>query len=174
MLTSSACAFSPTIVFTTGWDPFQVLINLSTFSEAGHAAIGMGDMLLHAYEPGVVYEPRERWFTKKRQRLIAEYEILPDVADGLAQCFARSGEPYDVRGVLRTAVTLMLQRLGSPLQPAWRANPAAHTCAAFVMLLDPHGERIPEWRALNRAVVTPADLVLMAQGPSFRQVVTEL
>ena len=164
----------PTIVFTTGWDPFQALINLGTFSRAGHAAIGIGDHLLHAYEPGVVWGSRDTWFTGKHQRLIAEYEILPDVSEGIEDCASRIGEPYDVVGVFRAALWIMLRRLCSPLRHVGTASAASHTCSSFVMLLDPNGDRIPEWRSINRAVVTPADLLLAAEGPSFRPILRQV
>lgn len=161
-------------MFTTGWDPFQVLINVGTFSRAGHAAIGVGDMLLHAYEKGVVYEPREQWFTSKKQRLVAEVEIVPDVSLGLRECFSRVGEPYDVVGVFRAALAITMRRFVSSIQWFGPASRDSHTCAAFVMLLDPDGARIPEWRALDRAIVTPADLLAMTSGPSFQPRLSEL
>lgn len=163
----------PTLVFTTGLDPFQVLINVSTQSWAGHVAIGLGDHLLHAYERGVVYEPREAWFTGKRQRLIRELEILPNVSDGVTRCMRHIGEPYDVGGVLRTALHIMLSRFQSPVVLKPDARITAHTCASFVMLLDPEGARIPEWRDVQRGTVTPADL-LEAAGPSFQPALREL
>lgn len=163
----------PTLVFTTGLDPFQVLINVSTLSEAGHVAIGLGDHLLHAYEKGVVYEPREVWFTGKRQRLVRELEILPDVSEGVARCMQHIGEPYDVGGVLRTALRILLSRLQSPVVVRPNARISSHTCASFAMLLDPEGARIPEWRGVHRGTVTPADLLEVA-GPSFQPAVREL
>jgi len=73
----------PSLVFTTGWDPFQLLINASTGSAAAHVALGIDDHLLHAYEPGIVYEPREEYFEKRNQRLVAEFKILPDIDEGV-------------------------------------------------------------------------------------------
>jgi len=163
-------ATPPTLVFTAGFDPFQVLINISTFSRAGHVAIGLGNSLLHAYEPGVVLEPRERWFTAKKQRLIYECEILPDVSTGLQECFAHIGEPYDVLGAIRIGIWITLKRFLSPIQNLGPASKTSHTCASFAMLLDPQGERIREWREVRRGIVTPADLLLAARGPSFRSV----
>lgn len=159
---------TPTLVFTTGLDPFQALINLSTFSRAGHVAIGLGPELLHAYEPGVKLDSREWWLTTKRQRLVAEYEIVPDISKGLAECLGHIGEPYDVLGAVRAAIAIALRRLWSPLRAPWPASISAHTCASFVMLLDPHGERIHEWREIRRSVVTPADLLVACEGASFR------
>lgn len=161
-------ATNPTLVFTAGWDPFQVLINITTFSRATHVAIGLGPDLLHAYEPGVKLDSRQWWFNKKHQRLVAEYEILPDISPGLYECLAHLGEPYDTVGVLRTAAKIILQRMQSPIQTTGSAAALSHTCASFVTLLDPYGERIPEWRNLDRGTVTPADLISRCLGPSFR------
>jgi hypothetical protein len=160
----------PTLVFTSGFDPFQLMINLATFSRAGHVAIGIGTNLLHAYEKGVVYEPRERWFTSKRQYLVHETEILPDVSCGIESCFSKLGQPYDVIGAFKLAILITLKRMWSPLRSLGPVSEASHTCASFVMLLDPSGERIAEWRDLRRDIVTPADLLQAAYGPSFRQV----
>jgi len=161
-------ATKPTLVFTSGFDPFQLLINIGTFSRAGHVAIGIGAELLHAYEPGVRVDSREYWFGVKKQRLIYECEIVPDVMAGLAECASRIGEPYDVVGVLRAMFWLTLKRFASPLQRPGAASKTSHTCASFAMLLDPDGIMIPEWRELERGIVTPADLLLAARGPSFR------
>jgi hypothetical protein len=160
----------PTLVFTSGFDPFQLLINIGTFSRAGHVAIGIGTNLLHAYERGVVYEPRERWFKTKRQFLVYEAEILPDVSYGIDSCMSKVGEPYDVAGAFKLAILITLKRMWSPLRSLGPVSKNSHTCASFVMLLDPHGERIREWRDLRRDIVTPADILVLARGPSFRQV----
>lgn len=163
-------ATRPTLVFTSGFDPFQLLINIGTFSRAGHVAIGYGNDLLHAYEPGVEITPRSYWFGEKKQRLIHEYEIVPDVSRGMLRCIDRIGEPYDVVGVLRAMFVLTLKRFASPVRTRGTASKASHTCASFVMLLDPEGGIIPEWRDVDRSVVTPADLLIAARGPSFQPV----
>jgi hypothetical protein len=39
------------------------------------------------------------------------------------------------------------------------------------MLLDPHGDRIPEWSGIHRRTVVPADLLAAAEaGLSFQRV----
>ena len=124
--------------------------------------------LLHAIEKGVCIEPRASWLQK--QRLLDEFEILPDVSPGLTNCLARVGQPYDSWGVVRAGFAVLLKRFWSTLQLIGPANNSAHTCASFVMMLDPKGERIPEWRYLHRGVVTPAQLLYAAAGPSFRHV----
>jgi len=161
---------APTLVFTTGADAFQYLINLTTFSPAAHAAIGLGDQLLHVHEKGVCLEPRINWFTQKRQRLIAEFAILPNVQHGVQHCLGRVGEAYDVAGVFKLGLMIILRRMLSPLQHVNSTSNRAHTCAAFVMLLDPMGLAIPEWRGLDRENVLPVDLLAAARdGSSFRR-----
>lgn len=161
------------LVFTAGNDPFGLLIRVGSLSTISHAAIGLGGddgPLLHAYEAGVVLEPRARWFGTLKQRLVAEYVILPDVSDGLQTCMAQVGKPYDVIGAIKIGVLRMLRIFGSPVQDLGPDTVKAFTCAHFVMLLDPHGRRIPEWQLLDREAVVPGDLLRVAAGPSFRRV----
>ena len=162
----------PRLVFTAGFDPFQVFINIGTGSPASHAALGIGDQLLHAYEDGVILEPRSAWFGKMQQRLVAEFLILPDIEDGLDLAFAQIGKRYDAAGVIRAIIARLLRLTMSPIRNLGPAPMNAHTCAAFVMLVDPYGQRIPEWRDLDRTTIVPADLMALASmGPSFQRVV---
>lgn len=155
----------PTIVFTSGASWFQVIVKIATLSQCDHIAIGLGDLFLHARDRGVVLEPREIWL--RHNRVVEEHEILPDVSSGLQRCISHIGQTYDQPGVIRTGLGIALRRTLSPLQP-WAASTNAHTCAGFVMLLDPHGIAIPEWREVARRDVVPCDL-LDALGPSFRK-----
>lgn len=163
-------ATAPTLVFTTGIDSFQFLVNFATLSPAAHTAIGLGDHLLHANDRGVVLEPRIDWFTRKRQRLVGEFEIVPDVRHGVQRCLGRLGEGYDFPGIVRLTVMIALRHLRSSIGRVGWAPGSAHTCSSFAMLLDPHGDLIPEWRDLDRASVMPVDLLGRAHsGPSFRK-----
>lgn len=163
--------WNPTLVFTTGIDPFQLLINVGTCSTAGHAAIGLGDHLLHAHENGVLIEPRSSWFGRDEQSLVAEFEILPDVSSGVDFALTQVGKKYDAGGALRAAVSRLLKLTLSPIQYLGPASMKRHTCAAFVMLIDPQGAQIPEWRDLDRALVVPGDLLGAASlGSSFRRI----
>lgn len=162
---------NPSLVFTTGTDPFQIFVNVGTGSRATHAAIGLDDQLLHADENGVRLEPRAKWFGPMRQRLVAEFVILPNVDDGIELALAQIGKGYDTFGVLRTALSRLLSLTCSPIRYFGPAPMSAHTCAAFTMLLDPYGWKIPEWQGLDRATVVPGDLMTLASiGPSFQQV----
>jgi hypothetical protein len=158
----------PTLAFTTGADPFQFLVKATTDSAASHAAIGLGDQLLHAYEDGVLLESRDEWLGKRKQVLVAEFQILPDVTDGIARAMQHLGKKYDAMHVLK----IWLLRL---LHPAIRSlgpdAPDKFTCARFVTMIDPYGERIPEWRHLWMEAITPADLLDCALwGPSFHRI----
>jgi hypothetical protein len=161
----------PRLVFTTGVDPFQIFVNVGTGSSATHAAIGLDDQLLHADEKGVRIEPCAKWFGPDRQRLVAEFAILPNVDDGIDLALAQIGKGYDIIGVLRATLARLLALTCSPIRNFGPAPMSAHTCAAFVMLLDPFGWRIPEWHGLDRATIVPADLLGLASiGPSFQRV----
>jgi hypothetical protein len=168
VLTSYASRPLPTLVFSTGSDPFQFLVKATTNSAASHAAIGLGDRLLHSYEDGTLLEPRGEWFGKREQVLVAEFQILPDVTDGIARAMRHLGKKYDAMHVIK----IWLLRL---LHPAIRSlgpdAPDKFTCARFVTMIDPYGERIPEWRHLWMEAITPADLLDCALwGPSFHRI----
>jgi hypothetical protein len=156
------------LVFTTGFDPFQMLISVAGKSFAAHVAIGLGDQLLHAYEPGIVLEPREDYFAKQQQRLVAEYAILPDISDGLQGALKNVGKRGFFGGAAQIAIIRALRMVGSPLQHLVPSN--ERTCARFAMTLDRKGERIPEWRDVDHRAVVPGDLLAAAEaGPSFQR-----
>lgn len=152
-----------------GFDPFQALIAVTGKSFAGHVAIGLGDQLLHAYEPGITLEPREEYLAKRDQRIVAEYAVLPDVSVGLNGALQKVGQRGFFQGAAQIAIIRALQMCGSPLQHLVPTN--ERTCARFAMTLDRDGIHIPEWREINRRIVVPGDLLTAADvGPSFRLV----
>ena len=154
------------LVFTTGLDPFQLLVGVTTGSKATHAAIGIGDdQLLHAYEPGVLLESRDEFLRGKKQTLVAEFAVLPDVTDGIYEALSHVGKRYDVAHVIKIGLLRLLRPFTLRL---WPEREDRFTCARFAMLLDPYGEAIPEWRDVWREAVVPADLLDRALvGPSF-------
>lgn len=155
-------------MFTTGFDPFQAVISLAGGSLAAHVAIGLGDHLLHAYEPGIVLEPRTSYLTRMRQRLVAEYAVLPDVSQGLGEALTHVGKGGFFLGASQIAILRALRIVGSPLQHLITTN--ERTCARFAMLLDRTGAQIPEWRGVDRKAVVPGDLIAVTSGPSFQQI----
>lgn len=152
-----------------GWDPVQLLINASTQSIAAHVALGLGERgeyLLHAYEPGIVLEPREKYLTEQGQTLVAEYRIIPDVSEGLAEALQQVGKRGFFTGMMQIALIRALRITGSPLAGLIRSN--ERTCARFASSIDRTGACIPEWRRLHRHSVSPGDLLAAARsGPSF-------
>jgi hypothetical protein len=168
---SAALNPRPRLVFTTGVDPYQLLIKVGTRSPATHVAIGLGDHLLHAYEVGVVVEPRDYWFgDEMQQQLIAEFVVLPDVSVGLHHAWQKIGQKYDVAGAFKIGLLRALRALGSPVRSLGKVADDAHTCACFAMLLDTNGLQIPEWRGIDRELVVPGDLLNVCDGPSFARV----
>lgn len=160
------------LVFTMGWDPLQLLINTSTQSVAAHVALGLGEKgeyLLHAYEPGIVLEPRQQYLDRQKQNLVAEYRILPDVREGLAGALAQVGKRGFFPGMAQIALIRALRITGSPLAGLIPSN--ERTCARFAMSIDRKGACIPEWRRIHRSSVSPGDLLAAAQeGSSFSRV----
>lgn len=162
-----------TVVFSSGRTLFQRLVQLVSLDTIDHVSIGVGDKILHARDRGVVLEPRSTWFVEQNNQHIAEFEVVPDVSRNVLRCLGRIGEPYDKPGVARVGLGIALRRTGSLLGP-WPASPESHTCAAFVMLLDPTGDLIPEWSKITRRDAVPSELfdAIGALGsPSFRRIV---
>lgn len=160
-------------MFSTGGTWFQQLVQLGTLSRVDHVSIGLGDHLLHAHEKGVVLEPRAAWFGKPTQRWLGEYEILPDVSEGLASCLQRVGEPYDRVGIARVFLGHLWGRTLSAMTLDLSSASRAHTCSSLVLMLDPDGSKIPEWRDLASGSVVPVDLHRRL-GASFRRIVHPL
>lgn len=165
-----------TIIFSSGRTLFQRLVQLVSLDSIDHVSIGIGDKILHARDRGVVLEPRAAWFVEQNNQHIAEFEVLPDVSQSVLACLDCIGQPYDKPGVLRVGLGLGLRRSGSMLG-AWPASPGSHTCAAFALMLDPHGDLIPEWAQIARRDAIPSQLfdAIGALGsPSFRRIVQPL
>lgn len=158
----------PTLLFTAGHDPFSGAIRQATWAPCSHSAIGLGDTLLHTTERGVVTDNRDEYF--KTSPLVAEYEIIPDVADRLPGIIALMGQKYDYGWVAGWLIKGALDVQFSPLAACVPLSRAGMTCAQLVFQLDPRGERIPEWRGLDVRDVTPAQLWRRTHGPSFRPV----
>jgi hypothetical protein len=168
VITARASRVLPTLVFSTGADPFQFAIKLTTNSAVSHVALGLSDQLLHAYEDGVLLEPRDAWFGRRKQVLVAEFQILPDVTDGIARALGHLGKRYDAMHVLKIWLLRLLQPTVRSLGPD---APDKFTCARFVTTIDPYGEKIPEWRHLWHEALAPADLLeCTLWGPSFRRI----
>jgi len=159
----------PRLLFTGGDDAFSVLVRGWTGSYATHAAIVIGDQVLHAVGKGVILEMRSALRTRYGYYDVAELEVLPDVSEGLRLASAQVGRRYDNLDVASRLLFVALRGL-LPWTARRAVNtPGAWTCARFCMLLDPIGDRIPEWRHVDRTSVTPVDLLAVA-GPSFRRV----
>lgn len=168
MLASTTARGPISLVFTTGFDPFQMLIGIAGKSFAAHVAIGLGGQLLHAYEPGVVLESRDDYFERMNQHLIAEYAILPDIDLGLQKALTNVGKRGFFDGAAQIAIIRALRMVGSPLQYLVPSN--ERTCARFAMTLDRRGDQIPEWRDVDRRAVVPGDLLAVAEtGSSFQR-----
>jgi hypothetical protein len=130
-----------------------------------------GEKFLHTYEDGVVLEDRDYWLKKEKQRIVAEYVIVPDVSNGVLEALTYVGEKYDVPGILRGGLIRVFGLLASPIYSFGTITYRAQTCSRFVMLIDPLGEKIHEWRYVNREHVSPGDLlVATTAGPSFRRI----
>ena len=156
------------LVFTTGNDWFQTLIELHTGSSATHVAIGIGNQLLHSHEDGVVLEPRSYWFGKRKQKLIAEFQILVDVDDGIRGVLRHVGKGFGVAHVLKAG---LLRKLTPWVRSLGPDSTDRLSCTQLVAMIDPHGEHIPEWRYLWREGLAPVDLLeVAAWSPRFRRI----
>jgi len=160
----------PHLVFTSGRDFKSRAISIRTLSLASHVALAISDdhrTLLHTTDKGVIAEPREAWIGDTH-RLLAEYEILPDVSRNVAYMIAQIGKPYDIPWLFVREIKFLLARTGSPLHAIIPTTSSRWTCANFILLLARDGA-IPEWTGLDEQTVTPVDL-WRNLGASFRRV----
>jgi len=118
----------------------------------------MGNAFLHVYN-AVVCERLDAFLQQRRQRIVAEYAVLPDVSAGVRGLESQIGAPYDDREFVRIG----LRRWGLG------ASRRAWTCTQFVMAADAAGV-IPEWRSIDRSMAAPSDLLHAAGGASFRRI----
>lgn len=157
------------VLFTTADDVASRSIQIFTGSRISHVALVLegaaGDEVIHAVGEGVVHEPRERLYGKRRYRDVAEFVILPPVE--LSGVLARLGQPYDYPEIASRPVLKGL-RAAAPWLPAAIASRRRRSCARLVLDLDPDRRRIPEWRDVSRHSATPADLAARV-GSSFRR-----
>jgi hypothetical protein len=152
-------------------------VPFARWSPASHVALSLSDNgpLIHARgarkdgKTGVVVQSRDEWASIGNYT-VAEYRVVPDVSYGLQNrvlpAVGQRAFGYDligVRGVQRAVDvltwpwTLKLRGVGNRI-----------ICSQLVMLLDPTGVSIPEWRKLDYGTVDPADLLDVAKtGPSF-------
>lgn len=129
-----------------------------------------GEKFLHACKDGVVLEDRQYRLHNKKQRVVAEYLILPDVSDGVREALTYVGEQYDYPGLVRGSFLRIIALFASPLSSFGVKKDREQFCTRFIMLIDPLGEKIPEWRYINREQVSPMDLLFAAQGSSFKRI----
>jgi hypothetical protein len=160
------------LLFTTRDHPWDWGVRLMTTGDASHVAIALGptgDPLVHATGEGVVIEPRARWLAGKK--VVAEYRILPDVSDGLNRRVLPSVGKRFGHGLI--AVRALERALKLVSWPTIRLPATNHNliCSQTVMLLDPDGARIPEWRDLGMGTVDPQQLLERAErGASFQRI----
>ncbi len=159
----------PTLVFSSGTGWFHLAVQWATLSRIDHVCIGIGDFLLHARDAGVVIEPRASWFIDGKQKFQGEFEIVPDVSQGLAEAARHVGQPYDHLGIGRALLGIVWNRGLSAFTLPLGTNTGAQTCSTLALMLDPDG-RIPEWRGLARGAASPVDLYRTMSGPSFRRI----
>lgn len=167
----------PRILFMTGQDPFSVSVQMMTYSDVSHCGIVIPseatqpEMVLHAAGRGVKYEPRARLVSKYRFSDIAEYEILPDVSDGVIFLLKQVGKRYDNEEIVSRVILRVLQVASPWVTKAALPSPDQWTCARLAMAVDPTRTRLPEWKSLDPDSVTPIDLLTATDGgPHFRRV----
>ncbi|UCC74952.1 MAG: hypothetical protein JSV86_10500 [Gemmatimonadota bacterium] len=169
------------LVFTRRTHPMDALIRfapLSEYSAASHVAVGIGadGPLIHARgrrpdgKSGVVMQSRDEWEAIGNET-VAEFRILPDVSAGLSRrVLPAVGTPFGYDGIVVRGLERALRTFLWP----WARLRLVNTriiCSQLVMLLDPGGLLIPEWRDLDYGAVDPQDLLDRAAiGPSFERI----
>ena len=170
----SAIGSSTGLLFTSSDHIADRLIRRFTGSPTSHVAITLGEdrqTLLHAVPQGVIIEPRSTWMQRDKAWVVAEYEVLPDVSQGLKRVLGFVGERYDFLFPANYALAYFYRRtVGAPVRALYRQLRSSQTCAQLALLLDANCQKIPEWCGLEFDTVLPADLLKRADGPSFRRI----
>ena len=168
------------LVFTARNHPIDWLIRFAPAFErsaASHVAVGLGPdgPLIHARgrrksdgKAGVVMQSRAEW-AAGGNRTVAEYRIVPDVSEGLnARVLPAIGRAFGYDLIVRRGVERALRLFMWPWPVKLRGVGERIICSQLVMLLDPAGAVIREWRDLDYGTVDPQDLLDRARnGPSF-------
>ena len=149
-----------------------------TSSETSHVCLGteiFGEpVLIHSAldgetgRTGVQITPRSKW--EEDNTIVAEYDIIPNVAGNMGPMIRLLCEKYDKMGLLGYVIVIVAKWLGKKIM-----NPLASTnafvCSRYVLKLDPTGDLIPEWHDLDPEKATPHDLLLLCRtGNSFKRI----
>ncbi len=162
------------LIFTARHHPWDWGVRWLTKSRASHVGFALGptgNPLVHATAEGVVIEPRSAWINGRY--VVAEYEIVPDMtAEFASRVLPKVGQPFAYGTIAMRGLESLLRTVSWPTIRLPAANGSGtHVCSQLVMLLDPRGEKIPEWREINAGAATPEDLLRAAeQGLSFRRI----
>lgn len=152
-----------TVLFTTPdhWTFVSWVIKKFTKSEASHAAIGAElygvPVLLESGMGGVKVTPRDKYFSEG-DKLVEEYQFVPDVSTGIKGSVELLGEGYDYVGLIGYGILILAYRwfkkkIKNPL-----ASPKALVCSEFVVRIDDN-KMIEEWNDLDPERTTPQDLI---------------
>jgi hypothetical protein len=150
-----------------------------TNSETSHVCLGteiFGEpVLVHSAldgatgHNGVQITPRSKW--EEDNVVVAEYDIVPNVAGNMRPMIRLLCERYDKMGLLGYIIVIVARWLGKKIMNPL-ASAGAFVCSRYVIQLDPSGELIPEWRGLDPEKITPHDLLLLCRsGASFRRII---
>lgn len=158
------------LCFTTSNGFLSRIIRRVTRSETSHVAFSTSlhgvPVLVHAALGGVQITPRARWL--KQNRLVAEFDVKPDLSMGLAEAVRRVGDRYDYRGLLGHLAVLFAWRwLHRRIQNPF-ASPVQYVCSELVIRSAVSG-KIPEWAHIDPERITPGMLLdLCRMGESFK------
>jgi len=129
--------------------------------------VGTLDIVLHSTFGGVQMAPKNKW--SKRNIILAEYSVLPDISVGLRKAVSFLGAKYDYAGYLGLIPVFIGRWLGQK----WKnpgGSPNALVCSELLVHLRGGGS-IPEWMHLDVGSAGPGDLhALCKTGASFREV----
>ena len=156
-----------TLVFMAGSNPVSWLIRTITRSRTSHVAIGTMlhgvPVLIQADFGGVQVSPRAQYL--KRARVVAEFRWPGDPTVELERACRRLGEKYDYVGLLGFGFVVLARwfkrKARNPL-----SSPSATVCSELVRGIDPGGDVVPEWKALDPEQTTPEDLLDVCMASS--------
>ena len=157
-----------TIAFFTSNFWLSRVIRILLKSPTSHVALGLEldgkKVFVHAISGGIKIEDRD--VVLSYDRLVEEYEILPDISKEVPAALAHVGDKYNALELMGYVWILFLRffkiRTKNPF-----ARHGAEVCSEFVTECDPEG-KIEEFINLEPSEVTPRDLLdICRSGKSF-------
>lgn len=118
------------------------------------------ELIIHSTVGGVQVDLRDKW--EKRNRVVEEYRVIPDVTEGFHKAMSYLGDRYDYLGLLGFVPYYIGRWFGRKVKNPW-ASTRAVVCSELIVRLRAGG-KLPEWDSLDPESTAPSDLLEACQN----------